>query len=78
MNDELEPTAAERALAGHLALLQQADRETLDDDSSLVRRIVRTARWQGAVRAPLRVAGMIGGSVLDGVLAFAGAGREQS
>ena len=78
MNDEPEPTPAERALAGHLALLQRADWEALHDDSSLVRRIVRTARWQGAVRAPLRVAGMIGASVLDGVLVFAGAGRRQS
>ena len=77
MNDELEPTPAERALADHLAMLQRTEAEA-QDDPSLVRQIVRTARWQKAVRAPLRVVGMIGAAALDGLLAFAGAGRRRS
>ena len=56
---------AERRLAEHLELLR-AERPT--PGTTLVKRVVRTARWQQAVRAPLRVAGMIAGAIVDGFL----------
>jgi hypothetical protein len=59
-----EPTAAERSLAQHLALLRD---EPPRPAPALAGRIVRTARWQRAVRAPLRVAGLLAASLTEGV-----------
>ena len=57
--------SAERRLDEHLELLR-ADRP--EPSKELVRRVARTARWQGAVRAPLRVMGNIAGALVDGIL----------
>lgn len=76
MSDEPgEPTPeAERRLAEHLELLR-ADRR--QPGVALTRRVVRTARWQRAVQAPLRVAGMIAGSLLDGILRLMAPGQRR-
>lgn len=58
--DQLTP--AQQRVAGHLALLRA---QPPTPDTSLVRRVMRTTRWQQAVRAPLRVVTMIAGAVLD-------------
>lgn len=55
-------TPAQRSVAGHLALLRA---EPPTPGTSLVRRVMRTTRWQQAVRAPLRVVTMIAGAILD-------------
>ncbi len=80
MNDEpdprAEPSPAERRLGEHLELVRVGGPEP---GRSLVRRIVRTARWQRALRAPLLVAGMIAAAVVDGLrrlVAPAGRGRR--
>jgi len=59
-----EPSPAERRLGEHLELMRVAGPEP---GHSLVRRIVRTARWQRALRAPLLVAGVIAAAVVDGL-----------
>ncbi|MDQ3587577.1 MAG: hypothetical protein M3350_00625 [Actinomycetota bacterium] len=65
MNGEPEaPTAAERGLDEHLELLRSDQRGPM---RSLVRRTVRTARWQRVARAPLKVAGMIAAALIDGL-----------
>jgi hypothetical protein len=47
-------------------------------DSNLVPAIVRRARWQQALRAPLRAAATLVGALADGVSALAGsAGRSR-
>ena len=76
MSDEprdLSPEA-ERRLAEHLELLR-AHRPQPGVD--LTRRVVRTARWQRAARAPLRVVGMIAGSLLDGILRLVAPGGRR-
>jgi hypothetical protein len=62
-------TAAERRLAEHMSLLRE---EAPEPGRALVRRVVRTARWQRSVRAPLRVAGALAASVIDGLGALLG------
>jgi hypothetical protein len=57
-----ELTPAQRAAAGHLELLRA---DPPSPGATLARRVMRTTRWQQALRAPLRVVAMIGGSVLD-------------
>ncbi len=76
MSDEpREPTPeAERRLAEHLELLR-ADRP--QPGVALARRVVRTAWWQRAVQAPLRVAGMIAGSLLHGILRLMAPGQRR-
>ena len=69
-----DPTAAERRLGEHLQLLRHA---APDPDRALVPRIVRTARWQRIIREPVRVAGMIAGAALDGLLALVSPGRRR-
>jgi hypothetical protein len=64
---------AERRLDAHLGTLRSGAPEP---STSLVRRVVRTARWQRVVRAPLRVAAMIAGAVIDGLAGLAGARRR--
>lgn len=67
MNEEPREVSpeAERRLADHLELLR-ADRP--EPGTALAPRVVRTARWQRVARAPLRVIGMIAGSLLDGIV----------
>jgi hypothetical protein len=67
-------TPAERRLDEHLEALRAGAPEP---GRMLVKRVVRTARWQRAVRAPLRVVAMIAGAVLDGLAGLAG-GRRRS
>ncbi len=68
-------TPAERRLDEHLGLLRVEGPQAGRD---LVRRVVRSARWQRIVRPALRVAGMIAGSVLDGLGALVGRTRNRS
>ncbi len=73
MNDEFEAGPAERRLDEHLALLRDSPPEP---GTALVPRVVRTARWQGMLRAPLRVVAMIGAAFLQGITTLAGGGRR--
>lgn len=66
--------AAEQRLDEHLALLRPGDRE--EARRGLARRVVRGARVQQMVRAPLRVAGMIAAAVLDGLFGLLGGSRR--
>lgn len=66
-------TPAERRLDEHLEALRTGAPEP---GTSLVKRVVRNARWQRAVRAPLRVVAMIAGAILDGLAGLAGARRR--
>ncbi len=75
MNDapsEMSPEA-ERRLAEHLELLRTDRRQP---SLALAGRVVRTARWQRVARAPLRVIGMLAGSVLDGITRLVAPGRR--
>ena len=78
MNDEPEPreerSPAEQRLGEHLELIRVSGPEP---GRSLVRRIVRTARWQRALRAPLLVVGMIAAAVTDGLLRLVGSGGRR-
>ncbi len=64
---------AERRLAEHLELLRTDRRQP---SLALAGRVVRTARWQRVARAPLRVIGMLAGSVLDGITRLVAPGRR--
>jgi hypothetical protein len=75
MSDESGTGPAERRLDEHLALLRDSPPEP---GTALVPRVVRTARWQSMLRAPLRVVAMIGAAVLQGVTTLAGGGRRGS
>lgn len=55
-------TPAERGLARHLALLREAP---VPGGAALVARVVRTARWQEAVREPLMLIGNVAGVLAD-------------
>ncbi len=74
MSDEADQrlNPAERRLAEHLELLRAGGPEPGGD---LASRIVRSARWQRAVREPLRVAGMIASSLLSGLGTLLGGRR---
>jgi hypothetical protein len=63
-DDPSPPPAAERRLDEHLELLRQ-DEGT--GDRALAHRVVRTARWQRAVRVPLQVVASIAGAAIDGL-----------
>jgi hypothetical protein len=60
---------AEARVSEHLALLRADGPEP---PTSLVRRVVRSARWQRLARDPLRVVGMIAAAVATGVAALLG------
>jgi hypothetical protein len=60
---------AEARVSEHLALLRADGPEP---PTSLVRRVVRSARWQRLARDPLRVVGMIAAAVATGVAALIG------
>ena len=70
-----ERSPAERGLDQHLELLRRPGAE--EPGRSLVQTVVRTARWQRAARAPLRVAGMIAGALFDGVLRLVAMGGRR-
>jgi len=67
-----EPTPAERRLAEHLEVLRTQEQR----EESVAPRVVRTARWQKAARAPLRVVGMIFGAFTDALGVAARQGRR--
>lgn len=73
MNDESEDGPAERRLDEHLELLRASPPEP---GTALVPRVIRTARWQSFLRAPLRVAGMIGFAFVQGLTTLFGGGRK--
>lgn len=74
MNDEPEGGLAERRLDEHLELLRTT---APSPGTALVPRVVRKARWQSHLRAPLRVAGMIGFAFVHGLSALFGAGKSR-
>lgn len=45
-------------------------------DTTLARRVHRSARWQAALRGPLEVVGHLGGALLDGIAALLGGTRR--
>ena len=73
MNPEPDAPAAERRLDEHLELLRASPPAPGTD---LVASVMRHARWQGLVRAPLRVVGMIGAAFVDGLTALLGGERK--
>jgi hypothetical protein len=73
-DDSPPPSPAQERLDEHLELLR------VDDPSpgrSLAPRIVRTARWQRALRAPVQVAAAVVGAVIDALSGLVG-GRRRS
>lgn len=66
---ENSETAAEHRLVEHLAMVRANPPET---EQTLTHRVVRRARWQRLVRAPLEVIGVLIGALADAVSAFAG------
>ncbi len=63
-------TPAEVRLRKHLGVL----RETAPQPGpSLVERVARAARWQRAVRAPMRAAGMLAAALGEGIALALGA-----
>ncbi|MDQ3644464.1 MAG: hypothetical protein M3356_03015 [Actinomycetota bacterium] len=76
MSDEPRDVSpeAERRLGEHLELLRS---DPSRPGAGLARRVVRTARWQRAARAPLRVVGMIAGSLLDGIMRLVAPGERK-
>ena len=73
MNDEPETGPAERRLDEHLELLRATPPKP---STALVPRVVRKARLQSYLRAPLRVVGMIGFAFVRGLAALVGGGRK--
>ena len=73
MNDEPQAALAERRLDEHLELLRAAPPEP---GTALVPRVVRRARLQSHLRAPLRVMGMIGFAFIHGLAALVGGSRK--
>ena len=72
--DDLTP--AERRVSEYLSALRV---EAADAGRALPGAVVRTARWQRAVRTPLHAAGMLAVAVADGVrlvLGLRGPGEE--
>lgn len=77
MTDAREPpedmSPAEARLQRHLELLRH---EVLPSLRPLTETIVRTARWQRAVRAPLAAVGSLGGALADGLRLLLSRGRR--
>lgn len=70
--DDLTP--AELGLDRHLALLRE---EPPPSGSALVSRVIRTARWQEAIREPLGLVGAVAGMLADAVrLVLGPTGRD--
>jgi hypothetical protein len=75
MNDDPVAGPAERRLDEHLELLRATPPEP---GTALVPRVVRRARVQSYLRAPLRVVGMIGFAFVHGLAALVGGGKKSS
>jgi len=67
-------TASERRLDEHLALLRN---DPPRPGAALVRRVMRTAHWQRAVRGPLHAVTIVAGGVIDGLALLLGARRRR-
>ena len=65
-------TPAERALVDRLEDVRD---QAVPADPALARSVVRTARWQHVLRAPLSFFGLLAGAAGDGVAALAGVRR---
>lgn len=63
---------AERRLVEHLEIVRASPPRA---DRSLVRRVVRRARWQRALREPLQLIGAIAAVVVEGVAGLLGVRR---
>lgn len=70
--DPQEITPAERQLARHLALLADGPASP----SSLTERVIRTARWQQAIRPPLLAVAHLAASVTDALRVLLTGGRR--
>ena len=73
MNDEPATGPAEQRLGDHLELLRTSPPSP---GTTLVPRVVRRARWQGYLQAPLRVVGMIGVAFVQGLATLLGGSRK--
>ncbi len=73
MTDEPDAGPAERRLDEHLELLRASPPAP---GTALVPRVVRTARWQNLLRAPIRVVGMIGLAFMQGLTTLFGGARK--
>ena len=73
MNDVPEDGPAERRLDEHLELLRAS---APAPGTAMVPRVVRKARWQSLLRAPLRVVGMIGLAFVQGLTTLFGGTRK--
>jgi hypothetical protein len=69
-----EPEEQSPAMLRLEAYLESLREEPPHPDSELVPRIVRRARWQRIVRAPLHAAGSLFGAVADGIAVIFGSG----
>ncbi len=67
-----QPTPAERRLDEHLGLLRDAPKAP----ASLVGHVVRTARWQQSLRAPLLAVAHLAAAATDAIRLLLGAGRS--
>lgn len=78
MTDDGEPredaSPAEAGLRRHLGTLRE---DAPDPDRSLTEKVVRRARWQRAIRGPLRAAGVLAAAVADGIRGAVGARRSR-
>ncbi len=63
----------ERRLLGYLEELRE---DPPASDTTIVRRVNRGARWQRAVRDPLKAVGQLAGALADGVLSLLGSKRR--
>jgi hypothetical protein len=66
-------TAAEQGLVHHLAIVKAAP----PSGTSLVHRVVRSARLQRALREPLRAVGVMARAVVEGLSGLLGVRRER-
>lgn len=68
-------TPAEERVREHLAVLREG--EDAPAAPGLAPRVLRAARWQRAVRAPLQAVGQLGAAAFDGVRLVTGARRAR-
>lgn len=72
-DEDLRP--AERRVAELLGTLRT---DPPRPEPGLARSVARTARWQAAVKPPLRIVGMFAAALYDGAKLLVGAGRRES
>jgi hypothetical protein len=70
---EPSPDPAEERVAGYLATLRD---DAPGPGDELTSAIVRRARWQNAVRTPLRAVGSLAGALGEGVALLTGLRRR--